>query len=378
MSLTGTVFLTLVVLVTLASFALVVWLWPRLSGHTPGKIAGRVGMLVVVNLLVLLTAATQLNAYYLFFADWTDLQGAMTGKVTATPLNRGTTAATAMARKVRGTAARAAPHLSALPKGVRGSGIATFTVKGPVSGVTGSVVVRLPPGYDKPSNKSVRYPVIETFSGYPGSPLGWIRTMNIGGIMSQQVAAGHMRQAIVVSPNLEIPPGVDTECVNGASGYPQLETWLTRDVPDWVARTFRVRTDRQSWATAGLSAGGWCAAMATMLHPAQYGAAIVLGGYFYPDFSPFYEPYPPNSPLNKRYNLVTLARHAPPPVAMWLETSHMDPLSYRSTSVFLHSLKPPLAVHAVVLQHAGHRIGVWEALLPSALRWLGASLAGFR
>ena len=31
-------------------------------------------------------------------------------------------------------------------------------------------------------------------------------------------------------------------------------------------------------ATIGLSAGGPCAAMATLLHPQQFAAAIVLGG----------------------------------------------------------------------------------------------------
>ena len=36
------------------------------------------------------------------------------------------------------------------------------------------------------------------------------------------------------------------------------------------------------------------------------------------------------------------------------------------------------AVHAVVLQNAGHRDAVWVALEPAALRWLGHNVAGFR
>ena len=39
-------------------------------------------MLLTVNVLVLLTAATQLNAQFLFFADWTDLRGAFGGNPT--------------------------------------------------------------------------------------------------------------------------------------------------------------------------------------------------------------------------------------------------------------------------------------------------------
>ena len=47
-------------------------------------------MLLTVNVLVLLTAATQLHAQFLFFADWTDLQGAFGRNPTSTPVARAT------------------------------------------------------------------------------------------------------------------------------------------------------------------------------------------------------------------------------------------------------------------------------------------------
>jgi enterochelin esterase-like enzyme len=377
-SLTSTFFLAVVVLVTIAAFVLLVVKWPALTGREPRKIAARAGMLLVVNGLVVLTAATQLNARFLFFADWTDLKVALTGSVTQTSLNRGGAAAEAAGRSVRGPAATAGRSLPALPLSrVSAAGVASFQVKGSASGIVGTVVVQLPPGYTNPANASVRYPVLETFSGYPGSPYQWVETMGLGSVMAQEVAAGHMRPALVVSPQIEVPPGVDTECVNGMPGNPQLETWLTRDVPNWITHTFRVRTDRASWATVGLSAGGWCAAMATMLHPAQYGAAIVMGGYFRPELSPFYQPYSHGSPWATHYDLVARARRSPPPVAIWLETSHADATSYRSSAAFLTVARPPLAVHAVVLQHAGHRTSLWKALLSESLQWLGANLSGF-
>jgi S-formylglutathione hydrolase FrmB len=174
-----------------------------------------------------------------------------------------------------------------------------------------------------------------------------------------------------------VPPGADTECVNGGQGSPQMETFLTRDVPDWIATHFRTRTDRGSWATIGLSAGGWCAAMAAMLHPAQYGGAIVMGGYFRPEFTGGTEPFPQRSDAGRRYDLVALARKTSIPLAMWVETSHVDPVSYTSSTALLKAAKPPLSVTQVVLQNAGHRIGVWQGLLPSALRWLGSNVPGF-
>ena len=377
MGLTGGPFLALVAMLTAAAFVVTVMAWPALAGRTTSRVLARVGMLLGVNLLVLLTAATQLNAQFLFFADWTDLKGALSGTVTTTALRRGTTASHAASRVVTGTAATGTAHVARAAGTTDASGARVYTVHGPLSGVTGTVVVQLPPGYGDPRAASVRYPVLEAFHGWPGSPFSWVRGINLAAGVAQQVAAHHMRPAIIVSPQLEVPPGVDTECVNGNPGLPQVETWVARDVPDWVTATFRARTDRSSWSTIGLSAGGWCAAMATMLHPAQYGAGIVLGGYFRPEFGPAYEPYPPGSARARRYDLVALTRRRPPPVALWLETSHADPVSYGSSAALLKETRPPLAIDAIVLQHAGHRVSLWQQLLPSALAWLGANVPGF-
>lgn len=379
MSLTGPLFLGAIVVLTIAAFVVLVLLWPSLAGRSPGKISARAGMLLGVNFLVLLTAATQLNAQFLFFADWTDLRGALGGATSSTALSRGATASHAASKKVSGLAATAGTSLPGIPLGrMSPSGVISYTLKGPLSGITGKVVVQLPPGYTNPGNAGLRYPVMETFQGYPSTPEQWIGTMGLGTVLAQEVAAKRIRPVLIVSPQLEIPVGVDTECVNGTGGKPQVETWIARDVPNWVAQTFRVQTDRASWAAIGLSAGGWCAAMVAMLHPAQYAAAIVMGGYFRPEFGPLYDAFPPGSPLAGRYDLVALAKRAPPPVALWLETSHTDAVSYNSSAALLRAAKPPLAVNATVLQHAGHRVSLWQGLLPGSLTWLGANVPGFK
>lgn len=379
MSLTGPLFLGAIALVTIAAFVALVLLWPSLAGRSPGKVGARAGMLLGVNFLVLLTAATQLNVQFLFFADWTDLRGALGGAPTTTALSRGATASEASGKTVPGPAATAGGLLPPIPTArMSSSGVISYTVTGLLSGIVGTVLVQLPPGYTDPANTSVKYPVFEAFQGYPGSVQSWIGAMNLGGEVAQQAAAKQMRLALVVSPQVEVPPGVDTECVNGTAGNPQLETWLAQDIPNWVTHTFRVQTDRASWVAIGLSAGGWCAAMVAMLHPAQYAAAIVMSGYFRPEFGPFYDAFPPGSPLAARYDLVALAKRAPPPVALWLVTSHTDSVSYTSSAALLKVAKPPLAVSATVFQNAGHRVSLWQGLLPSALTWLGANVSGFK
>jgi pimeloyl-ACP methyl ester carboxylesterase len=378
MSLTGPVFLGGVVALTVLAFVLLVVAWPRLTARSPLHVAGRVVALLTVNVLVLLTAATQLNSAFLFFAGWGDLQGALSGHIAQTALDRGGVPSAAVATKVRGVAATTAGQVPPLTVPVTPGGVATFTVHGPLSGLSGTVLVQLPPGYRSAAASTQRYPVLEAFHGYPSEPLNWVKIFHVGQALQTQERAHRLRPTLVVIPQIEIPKGVDTEGVDGSAGRPQLETWLTRDVPNWVAQTFRVTANRNAWATIGYSAGGWDAAMSTLLHPAQYGAAIVLGGYFRPQFGPFYDPYPPTSPLAARYDLPRLVRTHAPPVAMWVETSHADATSYASTARFLRAARAPLAVHAAVLQNAGHRDSVWIALLPEALRWLGKNVAGFK
>ena len=82
--------------------------------------------------MVLLTAATQLNATFLFFADWTDLRGAISGTVTTTTLTRGSSASGAAARAVKGQAANADQVLPPLPADAAlNGGLITYRSRGP-------------------------------------------------------------------------------------------------------------------------------------------------------------------------------------------------------------------------------------------------------
>lgn len=377
MSLTGPVFLDGIIILTVVAAVVVIALWPRFTPLTPWHVAGRVAALGLVNLLVLLTAATQLNASYLFFASWADLRGAITGHLVQTSLHRGASAAQPPSMPVAGQAAPVLHHARPLNRPVPSTGLVSYVVHGARSGLTGTVLVQLPPGYtSRPAHR--RYPVLEAFHGYPGTPQDWSQVYHLPQDVQQLVRAHQLRQPLIVMPQIQFPPGVDTEGVNGPPGQPQVETWLTRDVPAWLGRHFAVVPNRSSWATIGLSAGGFDAAMATILHPAQYGAAIVLGGYYKPSFGPFYQPFAANSPAARRYDLPLAVAHQPPPVSLWVQTSHADKISYRSSVELLRATRAPMAVHAVVLRNAGHRAAVWIAMEPHALLWLGQNVQGFR
>ena len=339
---------------------------------------GRVGALLGVNVLLLVTIGLVANDTFGFFADWTDLAGALTSAPPAARTTKGSVSPNAAAEAhVGGPRLSGAAHIPALPREATGNREYSFLVPGKASHVTGKVIVYLPAGYNDPKQAGRRYPVIETFHGYPGRPEQWLDSMALGEVLDEEVAAGRMSPTIVLAPELEIPPGRDTECVNGGVAGPAMETWLTTDVPNWAARTLRVKLDRASWAAAGFSAGAWCASMVALLHPARYGAALVFGGYFHPVFSQTYVPFTKGSPQWRRYDLVALVKRAPPPLAIWMEVSHSDHGSYLTSAAFLAAARPPMSVRLVEFAHASHTILFWAPLVPQAMQWL-ETIGGFR
>jgi enterochelin esterase-like enzyme len=303
MSLTGWLFLLVMVALTLAAAVGLLIRWSHLAGREPTRLLARGGLLLLVNGLVVLTAGVAVNDHFGFYSSWTDLAGG-SSRAGGTVERSGGAASRAAAAVVRGAAAPSGGRLEPPENGRRlDHDTVRYRVSGPRSGITADVLVTVPPGYGEGDLPSGGYPVMEVFGGYPAQPIQWVTVMHLPEVMAQLVSAGKLRDAIIVAPQVEIPAGADTECVNGVPGRPQIETWITLDVPAWLVSHFQAATKRSSWVAMGLSAGGWCAAMTTLLHPEQYGAAIVFGGYFRPDFTAGYRPYPISSPLASRYDL---------------------------------------------------------------------------
>jgi S-formylglutathione hydrolase FrmB len=364
-ALTSTSLLVVLGLLAAAVFAGLVLGWPRLRRRW-AAMAARGSAVLVLNLLVLAFAGAALNDQFGFYVSWSDLAGARS-PVTVT--HHGASARTAAGAHV-GHGLSPAPY-SAAP--LTAGRLQHLDVAGVHSGVHAPVTVLLPAGYS--ASSSTRYPVIEALHGFPGSSTSWVTGMGVQAALDGLVASHTIRPSIVVMPQINVPGHVDGECVNGPAGTPQLETWLARDVPEYVASHFRVETRRSSWAVAGYSEGGWCAAMVGLRHPDVFGGDIVFSGSFQPEFTRAYRPFGATVPA--RYDLVRLARTAPPPLAMWVQSSKPDGYSYPQTARFLKAVRAPLSVTTDLLKTGGHREPLWAAELPTALTWLAHDVPGF-
>ena len=133
--------------------------------------------------------------------------------------------------------------------------------------------VYVPAVYNSPANVSL--PVLVLTEGEPGTPQDWL-SLGLQNIMDQ-----FAKQHNGITPLIFVvdDTGVfnnDTECVNSPRG--NVETYLTEDVPNYIKHNFRVDESPKNWAIGGLSMGGTCSIMLTLLHPNVYNYFIDLGG----------------------------------------------------------------------------------------------------
>lgn len=382
LSITSDAFIWTMRVLLVVAVVFVVWRWPKAAGPGVLPILRRLANLAVVSLLAVVNILAPVNAEYGWYMTVGDLMPGADGGPGVSSQGGGaavaaTSASMRSAATIVGARRRPAMPLTLTPTAV--GGYQDFQVAGRTSGFTGTITVWFPPSYTTPAGANRDYPVIEAFHGIKPAPYAWFKVMQIDQTISDLVAAKKMSESIVVIPHWA-PGGQDTECVDAPAGTPggsKMETWLTHDVPDWVYSNLRAASGRTSWSAVGLSAGGWCANMAAMLHPSTYATAISFGGYWQPVFDPTYVPFGKGTESWHRYDLLSHVQHRSPSVAIWTLCARQDKLAYPSTTAAQARARPPLSVTATILPEGAHNAEVWVPHVPEALTWLGATSAGF-
>jgi enterochelin esterase-like enzyme len=261
-----------------------------------------------------------------------------------------------------------APLPAAVTPQVSGGGeVVSYTVAGPLSHLTMPMYVYLPPQYRQ--DTTTRYPVIEALHGYPGSPLQWIRKLNVVKILDGEIKSGRMAPTVVVFPFQTPDPALDTECTNLVNG-PQTETYLTSDVPAFARAHLRVRPEPSAWGLTGFSAGAYCASDLLLRHPDVYAAAASLSGYAGPGIKVG------NGSENTTYNLVWRLSHLPvPTVALYLACAKMDKTALRGTEQIAALAHAPMSVTTAYVDGGGHNQASWRAMEAPSFDWLSSWLA---
>jgi enterochelin esterase-like enzyme len=123
-------------------------------------------------------------------------------------------------------------------------------------------------------------PVIEAFSGQPGSPSDLFTSGELATILDRWAAAHGGVAPIVVVPDQLGAPERNPMCVDSALG--RSASYLTVDVPNWIRAHFAVAASPHGWAIAGFSQGGTCSIQLGAAHPELYGTVFDIAGELVP------------------------------------------------------------------------------------------------
>jgi enterochelin esterase-like enzyme len=178
-----------------------------------------------------------------------------------------------------GTVVQSDPYPTLDPSAARGTRmpaageVRTVDVPGTRSGFPARpAVVYLPPA--ALVRDPARLPVVLAFAGQPGAPSDMFTAGRMDTVLDAYAAAHHGRAPIVVAVDQLSAPGLNTMCVDSRLG--NAATYVTEDVPRWLAAHLPVTSDRRAWGLVGFSQGATCAMQFLSGHPDEFDAALAV------------------------------------------------------------------------------------------------------
>ena len=221
--------------------------------------------------------------------------------------------------------------------------------------------VYLPPGYAQHPRR--RYPVLYLLHGFPGRPLAFLETVQMG-IVEDVLAARHRAQPLIlVLPFGSTGTFTDQEWVNGVSPGNGWATFVARDLVRYVDAHFRTIPRRSGRAIGGLSEGGYGAINIALHHPREFSVVESWSGYQRPDrlraiFGSRLQLLPANDPRR-------LLRKVAPELRklgtyFWFYSGSTDPLR-RQNAAFARELGVARLRYRYFQVYGGHNWAIWRS-----------------
>jgi enterochelin esterase-like enzyme len=237
------------------------------------------------------------------------------------------------------------------------------------------VYVYLPSGYAQHPRR--RYPVLYLLHGFPGRPLAFLETVQLG-IVDDALTVRHRAQPLIlVMPFGSTGTFTDKEWVDGVGAGNGWATFVARDVVRAIDARYRTIATRRGRAIAGLSEGGYGAIDIALRHPREFSVVESWSGYERPDkihsiFGPKLQLLAANDPRLLLPQVAPTLRRLG--TSFWFYSGSSDPLR-RQNAAFARELAGLRLPHRYFLVYGGHNWAIWRSEARVAYRYAAGRLA---
>jgi enterochelin esterase-like enzyme len=233
-------------------------------------------------------------------------------------------------------------------------GTVTYEYYPMAEGVTGSLVVYTPPGYEKDASK--KYPVFYLISGTTDTEETWFKVGKTNFILDNLIASGRAKPMIIVMPYGNVEARVSEQRGRAKPGDPagrdnsdavarakQFEDDLVQQVIPYIEKNYRAIPDRLHRAVGGFSRGGGQTLRAAFGHMDTFAWVCCYSAYLSPqEMERSYKPiYEKPDETNRQFKL------------LWVSVG-TDDFLYKGTVEFMEFLKTNRVNYKSLITDGGH------------------------
>jgi len=220
--------------------------------------------------------------------------------------------------------------------------------------------VYLPSGYAQ--HPARRYPVLYLLHGFPGRPLAFLETVQMGVIDDSLTARRQAQPLILVMPFGSTSTFTDEEWVNGVESGNGWGTFVAHDLVRAVDRTYRTIATRSGRAIGGLSEGGYGAIDIALHNPHEFSVVESWSGYERPDkirsiFGTQLRALTANDPRRLLPSVAPTFRKLG--TYFWFYSGSTDPLR-KQNAAFAQELSRVRVAHRYFEVYGGHNWAIWR------------------
>lgn len=239
-----------------------------------------------------------------------------------------------------------------------------------ILGVEREFAIYLPKSYS--TNPTKEYPVLYLLHGGGDRHTAWPQKGNLAEIANQLMDSKEATEMIIVCPDAG---KIHMNYFNDDDW--RYEDYFFQELIPYIESTYRVISDKNHRAVAGLSMGGGGTLVYAQHHPEIFAAAYAMSGYLYRMDLPFLDPNDPETENRQRIvednNAVKLilnssdAQVAKLKTVNWFIDCGDDDFTFDPNMEFIQAMRSKNIPYQLRVRDGGHTWQYWNTSLYTAL-----------